>query len=314
MSHISTDTDPQNSTASQPDAAGTPPRSDWFTIPAPLARLFKRFPLVTYPANDLPSRSPSARHLPTLYVFVSDEDDREGGPSFNPSCLKWQTFLKLAGVQFQIVPSSNHASPTGALPFLIPPSTAGDADSQVPIPSNKLEQWALDQRSEKVPDVPSLRLEAYQSLLDHRIRNAWLYSLYLSQANSQLLKDLYIAPVSTSWAVQTTVLYQLRRAAEAEILQSAGATVADPSTLYRGAEQAFEALAAALGSDDWFFGNSGPGLFDAALFAYTHLLLDASLKWEDTRLKDALQRNTSLVNHRDRILVKCWPSMCRKNS
>lgn len=205
-------------------------------------------------------------------------------------------------------PSTNHASPTGALPFLLPPSTSSDADSQVPVPSNKLEQYALNHGSVKVPDVPSLRMEAYQSLLDNRIRSAWLYSLYLSPANSRLLSELYIAPVSNSFLVQTTVGYQLRQAAEAQILQSAGTPVVDPTALYKGAAQAFEALAAALGSDEWFFGNSGPGLFDAAVFAYTHLILDPSLQWADTRLQDSIQSNFSLVDHRNRILARCWPT------
>lgn len=71
----------------QPPAAS---RRDWFAIPPPLRRLFRLFPLVTYAPNELPSRSPSHRHLPTLYVFVSDRHALEGLPSYNPSCLKWQ--------------------------------------------------------------------------------------------------------------------------------------------------------------------------------------------------------------------------------
>ena len=64
--------------------------SGWFKIPTPLARLFNRFPLLTYPPNELPARSPRLRDLPALYVFISEEDALRGMPSFNPSCLKWQ--------------------------------------------------------------------------------------------------------------------------------------------------------------------------------------------------------------------------------
>jgi len=73
----------------------TEPRSRWMPpVPGPLQRLFDHFPLATYPANDLPSRSPAPTDLPTLYVFVSEEDARKGRPSFNPSCLKWQVSFK----------------------------------------------------------------------------------------------------------------------------------------------------------------------------------------------------------------------------
>jgi metaxin len=64
-----------------------------------------------------------------------------------------------------------------------------------------------------------------------------------------------------------------------------------------------------LGKDDWFFGAKRPGLFDASVFAYTHLLLDDSLGkgWVDTRLRDALKERKRLVTHRDRILAAYFP-------
>ncbi|KAH8670903.1 hypothetical protein BX600DRAFT_457788 [Xylariales sp. PMI_506] len=284
-------------------------KSSWFAIPPPLATLFKRFPLVTYAANELPARSLASRELPTLYVFISDAEAARGRPSFNPSCLKWQAFLKLAKVEFRIVPSTNHASPTGALPFLIPPSSPSDPDSQIPIPSGKLEQWVLAHAAISITDVASSKVDAYQTLLDYRIRSAWLHALYLSPANSKLLTELYIAPASATKLVQTTIFYQLRSAAEAQILQATGATRVNPATLYDKAQQAFEALATALGSNEWFFGNSEPGVFDAAVFSYTHLLLDSSLNWEDARLTRSLEQSPSLIAHRNRILARCWPEI-----
>jgi metaxin len=64
-----------------------------------------------------------------------------------------------------------------------------------------------------------------------------------------------------------------------------------------------------LGKDDWFFGAKRPGLFDASVFAYTHLLLDDSLGkgWVDTRLRDALKERKRLVTHRDRIVAAYFP-------
>ncbi|KAI0012498.1 hypothetical protein F4779DRAFT_37062 [Xylariaceae sp. FL0662B] len=280
--------------------------SGWFAIPAPLARLFKKFPLLTYPPNELPARSPSARDVPTLYVFISDQDALRGLPSFNPSCLKWQTFLKLAGIKFRVSSSNNHASPTGALPFLLPASTPDNPTSHKPIPSNKLEQYAAETGTSKIPEVPSLKLEAYESLLDHRIRNAWLYSLYLSRSNSALVSHLYVMPVSTSQVVRTTILYQLRHAAETEILRSMGTRVVDSRALYEGARDAFEALSTVLGSEPWFFGSPDPSLFDATVFAYTHLILDDKLAWEDRRLAEIVKEFPNLAEHRDRILQRCW--------
>ncbi|KAI1434282.1 putative mitochondrial outer membrane protein [Xylaria sp. CBS 124048] len=283
-----------------------PEHSGWFTIPTVLARLFKRFPLLTYPPNELPIRSPDIRDVPTLYVFISDEDALQGLPSFNPACLKWQTFLKLAGVDFRLRPSNNHASPTGALPFLLPPSAPNDARSQIPVPSNKLEQYGLKNGKSKLPGHLDPRLEAYESLLNHRIRDAWLYTLYLSPANTNLLTSLYIAPATSSRPVRATLLYQLRHAAELGILRSTGKHVIDPGALYNGVKEAFGALEALLGVDIWFFGSETPGLFDATVFSYTHLILHESLAWENRRLNEILQDFPRLIDHRERIFQKCW--------
>ncbi|KAI1778408.1 hypothetical protein F4818DRAFT_438572 [Hypoxylon cercidicola] len=283
------------------------PTSGWITIPAPLARLFKKFPLLTYPPNELPARSPNARDVATLYVFISDQDALNGLPSFNPSCLKWQAFLKLSGVDFRVVSSNNHASPTGALPFLIPPSSPSPTSSvRTPIPSNKLEEYAAAHGAPNIAAAPGFKQETYESLLNYQLRNAWLYALYLSRPNSALLSQLYITPVSASQVVRTAILYQLRHAAEAEILRSVGAPVVDSAALYKGAREAFGALSSVLASGDWFFEHSSPSLFDATLFSYAHLLLDDSLAWEDRTLTDIVRKFPNLVRHRNRILQFCW--------
>ena len=244
-----------------------------------------------------------------------------------------QTFLRLAGVDFRVLPSNNHASPTGALPFLIPYSpssplasstpesklptkTQTPAPAPAPIPSSKLEQWVLHNSSSSSSnstkkDPPPGRLDGYEALLDHRLRPAWLHALYLSRGNAALLSRLYAAPASASPAVRAALRHQLRRAAETEIHRLCGS--ADPGrAVYAGAREAFGALEAALawggdggdgeGSGDkdegrWFFGAPEPGLFDAAVFSYTHLLLPDSdgggggLAWEARGYFEGLPRS-----------------------
>ncbi|KAK0635573.1 hypothetical protein B0T17DRAFT_624314 [Bombardia bombarda] len=242
---------------SAPATTTTPSRR--LPVPRPLQKLFDCVPLLTYEANGLPARSQSATSgdLPTLYVFTSDEDARLGAPSFNPGCLKWQTFLRLAGVEFRILPSTNHASPTGSLPFLLPARTTD---------------------TKTAPEPETLRLDAYQALLDLPIRNAWLQALYLDSDQSALLDRLYIEPASSSRWIRTTLRHQLRRAAEQEILKTTStpsSTTVDDKALYAAAWDAFNALAVLLAESEtgWFFSSPAPTLFDASVFAYTHLML-----------------------------------------
>jgi metaxin len=63
---------------------------DLFSIPAPVKKLFDLVPVVTYPSNPLPSRSPKSSRISSLYIFSTARDAAAGRPSFNPSCLKWQ--------------------------------------------------------------------------------------------------------------------------------------------------------------------------------------------------------------------------------
>ncbi|KAL0942449.1 uncharacterized protein CTRU02_200335 [Colletotrichum truncatum] len=290
------------------------PRS-LFAVPAPIAALFRRFPLAVLPPNDLPLRSPSRGDTPVLYVFVAAEDAPRADRASTP-----RTFLKIAGVEFRILPSTNHASPSGALPYLQPPIPSR------PVPAgSRLESWALDQRpssssSEKNPSqqppLPEGRLQAYQSLLDHRVRTAWLHALYLSPANAALLSRLYIEPATNNPVARLALSHQVCSAAEAEVLKATRTAVVDPARIYADARSAFEALAALLnesegggggGGTGWFFAAEDPTLFDASVFAYTHLLLDDTFGWADRTLSEVLMEFPVLVRHRERLSARCFP-------
>ncbi|KAL2131101.1 hypothetical protein VTI74DRAFT_5553 [Chaetomium olivicolor] len=309
-------------------------------IPRPLQQLFDRFPLLTYEPNDLPERSRqlTSSDLPTLYVFSTDEDARQGLPSFNPGCLKWQTLLRLANFTFRVLPSTNHASPTGSLPFLLPPRTS-PTTSPLPIPSDKLLAYAI---KNSIPDSPApapapdlpLRSQAYLSLITLSLRNAWLYALYLEPTYAPLLHKLYICPASSSRAVQKTLLYQLRRAAAEQIATSSSSTIVsasavssaegiDEEAVYDAAKGALAALAGLLSQSEsgWAFGAEKPTAFDAALFSYTHLMMEY-MGEEDATLEKgrmALGRmvreagNGELARHREKMLAAAWPGWDRKS-
>lgn len=102
--------------------------------------------------------------------------------------------------------------------------------------------------------------------------------------------------------MRLSIARDLRAAAEAELLKYS--TVINEETLFNQADEAFAALDKLLGGDEWFFGAQRPGLFDASVFAYTHLLLDEGLGrgWVDGRLRDRVMGKRGLVEHRERVL------------
>ncbi|KAJ5082445.1 hypothetical protein N7532_011488 [Penicillium argentinense] len=272
--------------------------SSFFTVPPPIKKLFDKFPLATYPANDLPQRSPTRQHENQLFVFSNAAAARRGRPSFNPQCLKWQAYLKFVGIDFEVTPSNNHASPTGSLPFLIPAQPVEIADA---IPSHKLQKWAIEQVHCEEEQQLNLRFEVYASLLDHRIRNAWLYMLYLNDHNFEAVAQrLYVEPATSNTIVRTALAVQLKQAARDELLRTS--KYIDVADLEGDAVNAFEALSSLLGDDDHFFGRPNPGLFDASVFAYTHLILDEGMGWKQNRLAPLLREHQNLVQHREKLL------------
>ncbi len=115
-----------------------------------------------------------------------------------------------------------------------------------------------------------------------------------------------MAPTSTSSLVRRATARQLRQAADAEILKSTAAPAVDPRRLYADARRALSALSTLLGDAPWFGrGRDGhqavPGLFDASLFAYTHLVLDDRLGWQDQRLAALVREFPNLVGHQSRL-------------
>ena len=83
-----------------------------------------------------------------------------------------QAYLKFSKIPFQIASANNHASPSGSLPFVLP-SSDSTKQSQ-PVPSNKLQRWAMNNSDKAIEEPGDAQYEAYLSLIDHRIRRAWV--------------------------------------------------------------------------------------------------------------------------------------------
>ncbi|KAL8666756.1 MAG: hypothetical protein Q9202_001294 [Teloschistes flavicans] len=223
------------------------------------------------------------------------------------------TYLKFMGVDHVTVPSNNHASPNGSLPFLMPAysDTQPTLDAIAPVSSAKLQEWASKNGRFAKEEPENMRYEAYMSLLDHRIRNAWLHTLYLTPANfTAVAQPLYIDPSTSSTAARYALSKNLQAAALAELLKTSTSPVIDIGMLYRESDNALAALSQLLGDHAWFFDEDAPGLFDAAVFAYTHLLLDHGLGWrsEEERLGRGLRdgRWKNLIDHERRVFRKCY--------
>lgn len=281
----------------------------WFELPAPIRQLFNTFPLVTYNENELPQRISIQRNRNLLYIFMLDEHSDRTRLSLNPACLKWQSYLLINKIPFSVVSANNHASPSGALPFMLPATKSKKDPQPQAIVSSKVQRWAVSQGAKE--EEQDIRLDAYVALIDQNIRNAWLYYLYLRDENFEAVaKRLYVRSASSNSLVRMSLAYQLKAAAKEELLRTR--TFIDESGIYDLAEVAFRSLSTLLADDMFFSKSESPNLFDIALFAYIHPLLDlasggdSGLEWKNESLLQGLLRYDSLVRHRERVLKQCF--------
>ncbi len=132
-----------------------------------------------------------------------------------------------------------------------------------------------------------------------------LQTLYLNPTNDPLLATLYL-PASP--LLRPAARHALHAAATSEILKTTRRTNSgiDAEQILEDARAGFAALSALLGDDEWFFGAEGPGLLDADVFAYTHLLLGGGVKWRDAVLGECLAEFANLVAHERRLYFLGW--------
>lgn len=107
-------------------------------------------------------------------------------------------------------------------------------------------------------------------------------------------------PSTSNSIVRAAVAAQLQQAARDELLKNS--SFIDINDIEVEAFKAFEALSFLLADHEYFFDRHSPGLFDASVFAYTHLILDESMGWKQNRLASSLRQHGNLVQHRERLL------------
>jgi metaxin len=111
-----------------------------------------------------------------------------------------------------------------------------------------------------------------------------LYALHLEPNNFRDLAAPFYCASSTP-VVATVLSYRTQAAATEQLLHGRPGGVINPDDIYADVDSAASAIATLLGKDEWFFGAEDAGLFDAAVFSYTHLSLTMSLVAHEERIR-----------------------------
>jgi metaxin len=106
-------------------------------------------------------------------------------------------------------------------------------------------------------------------------------------------------------AVNLLLSSELQKSAAAELRKCRPGGVVNRDDIYADADAAFSALSTVLGGDEWFFGAEEPGLFDATVFGYTHLILTLEWHEKETAIARSVRKHKNLVAHERRAREFC---------
>lgn len=127
-----------------------------------------------------------------------------------------------------------------------------------------------------------------------------LFHMYLTPNFERFTIPCYVDPQSSSSFVRAICAWDLRKAAETELLKHYSKI--DQQSLYNEAREAFQALNQYCAENTKGNAGSKPTVLDATLFAYTDLLWCIEYEcWADSELIDILMNNEAILNAYDAL-------------
>ncbi|KAK9350702.1 hypothetical protein V1505DRAFT_361499 [Lipomyces doorenjongii] len=268
------------------------PSSDvmYMKVPSLIKTVFDKFPLIKYAEAPLPSAcifpTPSEK-LGTVFVQAITDD------LIYPQSIRLLTILKLAGVfdKFTTIPSSPHAAPkSGSVPYIFLPSRPKVDSDLLPrtiYPESKAFYRWLASIAPSFPAFDPAQQNPLLSLVDVRLRDAWVLTLYLYPLNYSSifvprLSHGYSQSDRTKSILPQILAYTTSHDAQKLLRRSTGVpriTETTQKSIIANAEEALDALANILAVSGTFYLNGGkPGVLDAAVYGYLWPILSLDFK------------------------------------
>ncbi|KAK9718738.1 Metaxin-2 [Basidiobolus ranarum] len=250
------------------------------------AELSKQLRLDQFPVYVHPSVfTPAELSKPTLVTYGPGWKNQP--TSFDPECLKWQTYLNILAYDYDIVYSNEPSqSPDEQLPYLV-------TVEKKCLTGEKILKYAKGQDPEKyAPEGDELISgddKAFVSLVETNIKVATLFYFWCEASNySEQTFEKYTK--SYIWPLDKLIGYKMRSTVIDFLLTKKPILLKEE--IYNEASQALQALSNRLGDAEYFSGEKA-GYLDAVVFAYLHTILAAPLP--NSELRQIVQQHENLV-------------------
>ncbi|KAJ1959561.1 Metaxin-2 [Dispira parvispora] len=258
---------------------------------------FTNLPLKVYPVTSAKTPSNSLR----LYCYGPGFNDNV--TSFDPTSLRWLSFLTFAGIDFQVEYCNEPLmAPNNRLPFLMTPTNECIADDAI-------YDYLVRTYGDQLPTVPTdtrpASAFALLTLIDTHVKPAVQHYFWYDEANYR--EQISVAYTGQhQWPIRWVEATALRKQNQREVALQFTDTVSGEE-IYERALHTLRDLASYLGEQDtYFFGAARPTLVDAALFAYLFPVLTSTMP--NSTFKELVKNIPRLSNY----IRALWDQWFRK--
>lgn len=224
-----------------------------------------------------------------------------GIANISPACMKLETWLRMAGIPYQIVPPDLSVAPKGKIPYIDDEGTLMGDSTLIIEHLSKKHNKDLDQGLSSTERAIAL---AFRRMLKEHTYFVISYSRYADEANWQIWREPLMSLLMPNLPreIQEQGAEQFRGLALATLkAQGVGRHNSDEVNRLGIADVA--AIADYLADKPFFMGEN-PTLADATIYAYMSNLVSCPL---DSHMKQYALSRTNLVEYLRRMQGRFFP-------
>ncbi len=231
-----------------------------------------------------------------LYQFKS----AFGLPNMSPFCMKAETWLRMAGLEYETVLVTNpRKTPKGKAPYLEDNGTV-IADSTFMLKYLQ-EQYAAP-LDDGVTATERATAHAFGRMLEERFYWALVYSRWIDERGWSVVRDSFFSDLPP--VLRTLVPALVRRSVRSD-LHHHGIGRHDERDIYRLAADDLASLAGYLGDKPYFLGDK-PTSIDATVYAFVANTVQTPL---ETPIQQAVREYPNLAVYAERMRQRYFSDM-----